>query len=126
MYPADIAVALRAGAHDVIAVQEEPTLRRLSDPDLFAEASQMGRAVVTENVADWVDLAALLPHTEDAWWCLVFTSNKSLPRHREGFIRALVRALGRLLDEYPGRGPAAAIHWLTNIAPDEPPRDDAA
>jgi hypothetical protein len=44
---------LRDRGHDVIATTVDPSLRGLSDPDLFEVAQQQGRAVVTYNRADF-------------------------------------------------------------------------
>jgi predicted nuclease of predicted toxin-antitoxin system len=49
MFPAVIAEALRADDYDVIAVQEDRELRELTDPELFATAQQLERALVTEK-----------------------------------------------------------------------------
>lgn len=48
------AVPLRKRRHDVLAVTEEPSLRGLSDPDLFELAQVQDRAVVTFNIPDFV------------------------------------------------------------------------
>lgn len=48
-----VAERLRDRGHDVIATTADPSLRGLSDPDLFEVAQQHGRAVVTYNRADF-------------------------------------------------------------------------
>lgn len=48
-----VAERLRDRGHDVIATTADPSLRGLSDPDLFEVAQQQGRAVVTYNRADF-------------------------------------------------------------------------
>lgn len=48
-----VAERLRDRAHDVIATTAEPSLRGLSDPDLFEVAQQQGRVLVTYNRADF-------------------------------------------------------------------------
>lgn len=48
-----VAERLRDRGHDVIATTAEPSLRGLSDPDLFEFAQREGRAVVTYNRADF-------------------------------------------------------------------------
>lgn len=48
-----VAERLRERGHDVIATSADPSLRGLSDPDLFDLAQREGRALVTYNRADF-------------------------------------------------------------------------
>lgn len=48
-----VAARLRDRGHDVAAVTNDPSLRGLSDPDLFEVAQQQGRALVTYNRVDF-------------------------------------------------------------------------
>lgn len=48
-----VAERLRDRGHDVTAVTDDPSLRGLSDPDLFEVAHQQGRALVTYNRVDF-------------------------------------------------------------------------
>ena len=48
-----VAGRLRDRGHDVTAATEDPSLRGLSDPDLFEAAQEQGRALVTYNRADF-------------------------------------------------------------------------
>ncbi|HEV2858495.1 MAG TPA: DUF5615 family PIN-like protein [Solirubrobacterales bacterium] len=48
-----VAVRLRERGRDVIAAAEDPSLRGLSDPDLFEVAQEQGRALLTYNRADF-------------------------------------------------------------------------
>lgn len=112
MFPAAIAEALRADGHDVIAVQEDGTLRELSDAELFATAQRLERALVTENVKDYVPLDAGAHARTEPHWGLVLTTNQSFPRHRSRYIGALTRALGVLLCTHHGSSADSAIHWL--------------
>jgi hypothetical protein len=48
-----VAERLRDRGQDVIATTADPSLRGLSDPDLFEVAQRQGRAVVTYNRADF-------------------------------------------------------------------------
>lgn len=110
MFPASIAQILRHDGHDVVAVQEQPDLRQLSDPELFVAAQEDRRAVVTENVKDFATLVAG-PHRSDHHG-LILTTNRSFPRHRDGFVGALVTALRDFLDAHPGGEPRSLVHWL--------------
>jgi predicted nuclease of predicted toxin-antitoxin system len=118
MLPAAIARALRSEGYDVAAVQEDPDLRELSDFSLFATAQRLERAIVTENVKDFLPLDAQSQAQPQPHWGLVLTSNQSFPRHRPRFIGAMTRALRDLLDEQPGQSPVSTIHWL-RISPTE-------
>jgi hypothetical protein len=48
-----VAERLRDRGHDVTAATDDPSLRGLSDPDLFEVAQQQGRAMVTYNRVDF-------------------------------------------------------------------------
>lgn len=56
MYPAALADQLRNRGHDVSAVTERREFRSLPDADLFAVAQQERRALVTENIADFIPI----------------------------------------------------------------------
>ena len=117
MYPAAIAVALRARGHDVIAVQEDAALRRSSDEELFEIAQSLGRAVVTENVADFLPLDARMQGRGPAHHGLLLTTNRSFPRHSSRVVGALTGALADYLDGSVGvDAPASVVHWLERPA----------
>jgi hypothetical protein len=48
-----VAERLRGRDHDVTATTDDPSLRGLSDPDLFEVAQEQGRALVTYNRVDF-------------------------------------------------------------------------
>lgn len=48
-----VAERLRDRGHDVTAATDDPSLRGLSDPDLFDVAQGQGRALVTYNRVDF-------------------------------------------------------------------------
>lgn len=48
-----VAERLRGRDHDVTAATDDPSLRGLTDPDLFEVAQQQGRALVTYNRVDF-------------------------------------------------------------------------
>jgi Domain of unknown function (DUF5615) len=48
-----VAERLRSRGHDVIAATEDPSLRGLSDPDLFEMVQQQGQALITYNRVDF-------------------------------------------------------------------------
>ncbi len=55
----EIASQLRRRGHDVIAIAEQPKLRGMSDQAMFELAQRKGYAIVTDNVVDFIPLAAL-------------------------------------------------------------------
>lgn len=114
MYPAAIAEALRAGGHDAIAVQEDGMLRELSDEALFAVAQEQRRALVSENVKDFMPIHSARQAQGEPHHGLIFTTNRSFPRHHKAFIGALARALERFLagQEVGAPEPSSAVHWL--------------
>lgn len=117
MFPAAVAVALRARGHDVIAVQEDAALRRSSDEELFEIAQSLGRAVVTENVVDFLPLGARMQGRGHTHHGLVLTTNRSFPRHRSRVVGALTVALAVYLDDLgEGATPASVVHWLERPA----------
>jgi len=56
MYPARLAQALRERGVDAEGVDERSPLRGLADEELLVVAAREGRALVTENVADFMRL----------------------------------------------------------------------
>jgi hypothetical protein len=111
-YPRAIASALREQGHDVIAIQEEPSLRGLPDPALFEVARELGRALVTENVAHFIPLDAQVHARGGSHHGLVLTSYQGKSRRYERFVQDLVPALARLLERYPSDEAGSLVHWL--------------
>jgi predicted nuclease of predicted toxin-antitoxin system len=109
----DVAVALRARGHDVVAAQEDADLRSLPDPELLAIAQMHRRAIVTENIDDFRDCADATYAAGGTHFGLLYTSNRSLPRHRnDAFIRELVRRLDRYLKTHPADDPSSIEAFL--------------
>ncbi len=102
MYPPGLAEALRRRGHDAVAVTERPALRGLSDDGLFAIAQQERRAIVTENVADFVPIANQHEASGGTHPGLVLVPPGSYPRgdtRTLGRIVTAIDALGDRLDE---------------------------
>lgn len=106
-----IAQQLRELGHDVVAVPEAG-LRGASDPDLFAEAQRQQRAVLTENVADFLALDSDYRASQRPHWGLVLTSNRAFPRGKQATVGALVNALEALLQQSVDLEPTSLVHWL--------------
>ena len=60
-YPSSLARRLRDRRHDVVALAERPDLLGLDDAAVAAALAEEGRALVTQNAADWIPLQGALP-----------------------------------------------------------------
>lgn len=101
LYSPTIAEELRKAGHDVVSVQESDDLRGLDDRELWVRASAEGRALVTENVADFAPLVREAAAQGDRHLGVVFTSTRSMPRG-VGTIGLYVDVLDAFLREHPG------------------------
>ena len=110
----EIARQLRARGRDVVAARDVVE-RGVSDGDLFAVAVLQQRAVVTENVADFVELHRAAVITRTHHFGLVFTSPRQFPRTRRGIGRT-VRALDALLAAHPSKDALADQTWWLEAA----------
>jgi hypothetical protein len=99
MFPTATAVLLRdTNGHDAVHVVEVG-LRAADDAQVAATARAEGRAVVTENVADFVAERDVV---------LVFVLKKSLPTGG-GQAAALAKVLDRWAEDHPD--PYLGPHW---------------
>lgn len=99
-YSPTIAEQLRNRGHDVVAVRERDDLRGLDDRELWKRASAEGRAVMTEDVADFMPLAREAAAAGERHFGVIFTSPRSLPRGT-GTIGVYVERLDRFLRDRP-------------------------
>jgi hypothetical protein len=100
MYASAVAEQLRRRGHDVASVHD-PGYRRLEgapDEEVFAAAIAEGRALVTENVADFRRLEAQALARGERHAGLVFTTNRRFPRGDPATIGSLFRALDALIE----------------------------
>ena len=100
-YSPRIAEELRKAGHEVVSVQERDDLRGLADRELWGRASAEGRALMTENAADFAPLVREAAAQGDRHWGVVFTSPRSMPRGL-GTIGLYVDVLDGFLREHPG------------------------
>lgn len=98
MYPAKVAVALRAQGIEATTVAELG-LAGSADPEVFAAALAGGFALLTENVGDFTRLAA---------------EHGSAGRHHEGLLIALSSRFSR-----PPAGTAALVAAVSDAAQQE-------
>lgn len=110
-YSPRIAQQLRRRGHDVVSVSERADLIGVSDSDLLRLAAAERRAIVTENVADFVELTRQFAGREEDHYGVIFTSSR-FPRSR-ATIGVFVRQLGRLLRlRQQDDALLNQIHWL--------------
>ena len=112
MLPAVIAEQLRARGHDVEAINGNPALEGLSDPDVFDLARSRRRAVVTNNIVDFRPLhhAAITPGGPGHHGMVFKAGNYRRTKADTG---RLVAALDAKLEQYPGEADLAnGETWL--------------
>ncbi len=80
-----------------MAVAERPELRGQPDAAVFALAQIEGRAVVTENVIDYRQLATDEIVHDRRYHGLILTTNRRFPRHDPRTMGRLVTALDQVL-----------------------------
>jgi predicted nuclease of predicted toxin-antitoxin system len=112
MYPPTVAEQLRRRGHNVSAVTERSELRAFDDHQVLAVAQEERRALVTENVVDFVPLADALDQRGERHHGLVLVSPARYPRGRQHTLGQLVRALDSFLQEHPEEEPTSLRHWL--------------
>ncbi|HUN78386.1 MAG TPA: DUF5615 family PIN-like protein [Solirubrobacteraceae bacterium] len=109
MLPARIAEQLRERGHEAMAVEADPSLRGLTDPDLFAHAQRERLAVVTYNREDFLALDREYRSRGREHHGVVILHPRRFPRGPSS-VGPLVRALASLVDAkapYP-----SFVHWL--------------
>lgn len=112
MYDPAIAVQFRDKyGHDVVAVNERPELKGRDDGAIFEYACSAERAMVTENVLDFIELDRVAKASGERHFGMVFTSNKRYPRSRSATTGKLVRALDELLKPH-GASHASLDTWI--------------
>jgi len=112
MYPHTIAEQLRRRDHDVDAVTQRAELRALPDSEVFATAQHELRAVVTENIADFSDIADGYDRRGHSHHGLVLVDPGKYQRGHPRTVGRLVTQLDQLLREHPGDDAASLRHWL--------------
>jgi len=105
MWSHEIAVQLRRRGHDVVAATEPDHVARfggLEDDLVLARAQEDGRAVVTDNVADFEHARDAFERTGRTHYGLIYALAPQFNRNLgAGAIGPMVRALDRLLRNHP-------------------------
>ncbi len=111
-YSTRIAEELRSRGHDVVSAKERDDLRGLSDRELWGSAVGEVRALLTENVQDFMPLVREGAARGDRHQGVVFTSPRSMPRSVRT-IGLYVERLDALLREHPADDALAdQVRWL--------------
>lgn len=110
-YADQIAEQLRSAGHDADSVSARG-LKGLDDEPLLDLCQRESRALMTNNVRDFVPLARAWAAAGRDHAGLVFTSDASLPRHK-GTVGRYVALLSALMAANPGeRALANEVRWL--------------
>lgn len=99
-FSVEIARELRKRGHAVIATTEDRQARHLPDEDLLTYSTAQGRALVTEDVGDFMPIHGRWLSSGQVHCGVVFVSRRRFSRDRSGIGR-LVHALGHLLTSCP-------------------------
>jgi predicted nuclease of predicted toxin-antitoxin system len=111
-YSPRIAEELRNRGHDVVSLGERQDVRGLDDRELWNRASAEKRAVLTENVADFMPLVREAAAGGEPHFGVIFTSPRSLPRGA-GTIGIYVERLDRFLRDRPSDDALMdQVYWL--------------
>jgi hypothetical protein len=111
-YSVRIAEELRGRDRDVVAVKERSDLVALSDEQLWAVMQAERRALLTENVGDFMPLVRQSAAVGEDHSNIVFSSARSMPRG-SGTIGLFVDRLDELLQRHPGEDDFRnGVHWL--------------
>lgn len=115
MISATVASQLRDRGHDVVAVQDLGLehLRGIDDCELVDHAARQRRAVVTDNIPDFVRCHHHgLEHGRHHYGLLLFT-NDTFPRHRhDAFVGKILTALETQLHDHQDDDDSSWIRWL--------------
>ena len=103
-YSPEIARQLRTRDHDVVAVAERADVVGLSDDELLRRMAHEQRAIMTNNIKDFMPLAIRAAVAADDHYGLVLTSDRSMPR-RGDTIGRFVDALDGFLRRHEGEDP---------------------
>jgi hypothetical protein len=100
-YSPRIAAGLRERGQDVDCVKERPELMSLDDPELLAQMATERRALLTENVIDFMPLIRQWQSRSESHYGVVFSSPQSMPRSRNT-IGTFIERVARVMERYPG------------------------
>jgi predicted nuclease of predicted toxin-antitoxin system len=115
-YSPEIARQLGTRGHDVVAVAERADLVGLGDDELLRRMTREQRAIMTNNVKDFLPLVGRAAVASDDHAGLLLTSDRSMPRHSDAIGR-FVEALDAFLRRHQGDDACRnQVQWLGGSA----------
>lgn len=109
-YSPAIAGELRKRGHDAVAAIEREW-HYLSDEESLAACAAERRALVTNNVADFMVIIRACAVEGQSHAGVIFTSDRTMPRTR-ATIGRYVAALSELHEEHSDGDFADRVHWI--------------
>jgi hypothetical protein len=97
-YSSEISSQLRNRGHDIWSVKERPEFVAVSDEELWSRMRTEQRALLTENVQDFMPLVQQTAALGESHYGVIFSSSRSMPRSRATigiFIERLEEILAR-------------------------------
>jgi predicted nuclease of predicted toxin-antitoxin system len=116
MISATVAAQLRARGHDVVAVQDPELehLRGVDDCVLLDHAAEDRRAVVTDNIPDFIRCHQRRVDRDKPHFGLLLFTNDTFPRHRhDAFVGQLLAALEGQMLANADDNDSSWVRWLT-------------
>lgn len=112
MYAPALAAALRDAGIDAKGVSEDALLWGLPDADVWALAQREGRAVVTEDVADFLRLEAWWRSRGDRHCGLLVLRRERLLRRHDAAVRVAAERLVALLEHRSPEELVDLVQWV--------------
>jgi len=113
MYSPTVAKMLRELGHDAISAHERPDLQRAPDTVIFETMRLESRAIVTNNIRDFIPLAQTALLQDRSFAGLILTTDRTFPRSRNT-TGILARSLAELIRACPADdGLFEQTVWLT-------------
>jgi predicted nuclease of predicted toxin-antitoxin system len=106
-----VAAQLVKAGFDVVAASSQENTRNIVDEELLTAAAADNRAIVTENIADFIPLAARWAADRRAHSGIILTHPERFNRRRSSYPGSLVRALKAFLNDPPQSGDSW-VWWL--------------
>jgi Domain of unknown function (DUF5615) len=111
-YAKRIAELLRERGREVDCVKERADLVSLRDGALWEQMQQEHRALLTQNVADFMPLITRTSETGESHWGIIFSNSRSMPRG-SATIGVFVESIDRVMQEFAGEDEFRdRVDWL--------------
>jgi hypothetical protein len=112
-YSPIIARQLRSRGHDIAAAQERDDLRGLGDRELFRRSTAERRALMTEDVGDFIPVARQAAAAGERHFGVLIASGRSLSRRKRA-VGDVIERLDEFLAHHPADDALAdRVAWLS-------------